>query len=82
MDEVTKRSAVPSAASVCTSVMRACPPILSAASVPGMRSDPGKSPADTTGAGSSGVRCGSWLPRDAGAVSGAAGAALPVNAAN
>ena len=31
-----------------------------------MRSDPGKSPADTTGAGSSGVRCGSWLsPRDA-----------------
>ena len=61
MDEVTKRSAVPSAASVCTSVMRACPPILSAASVPGMRSDPGKSPADTTGAGSSGVRCGSWL---------------------
>ena len=61
MDEVTKRSSVPSAASVCTSVMRACPPILSAASAPGMRSDPGKSPADTTGAGSSGVRCGSWL---------------------
>ena len=58
--------------------MRACPPILSAASAPGMRIDPGKSPADTTGAGSSGVRCGSWLSlRDVCAVSGSRGRGAP-----
>jgi hypothetical protein len=57
IEEVTKRSSVPSGPSDATAVVRTRPAILRAASVPGMAIDPGKLPADTTSAGMSGIWC-------------------------
>ena len=51
---VRKRSSVPSGSSVSTTAVRIRPPNLIAASVPGMRIEPGKSPAETMSGGSSG----------------------------
>ena len=57
IEEVTNRSSVPSGPSVATAVVRTRPPTFSPTSVPGMRIEPGKSPADTTSFGTSGICC-------------------------
>ena len=57
IEEVTNRSSVPSGPSVATPVVRTRPPTFSPTSVPGMRIEPGKSPADTTSFGTSGICC-------------------------
>ena len=55
IEEVTNLSSVPRALRVWTATIRAWPPSLKADSVPGMRIEPGNSPAVTTAAGRSGV---------------------------
>src|SRR5262245_55057524 len=57
MELVRKRSSVPSGSSVSTTAVRMRAPNLIAASDPGMRIEPGKSPAATTSGGSSGDFC-------------------------
>ena len=52
IDDVTKRSSVPIASRLSTAVTRTCPPSLRAASVPGMRNEPGNSPTETTSSAS------------------------------
>ena len=56
IEEVTNLSSVPMASKLLTDVMRTRPPIRSAASLPGMRIDPGNSPAVTVCSASSGNR--------------------------
>ena len=56
MDDVTNRSSVPIASRETTAVTRTCPPILSAASVPGIRNEPGNSPTETTSVASGSLR--------------------------
>ena len=56
MDDVTKRSSVPIASRETTAVTRTCPPILRAASVPGIRNEPGNSPTETTSVASGSLR--------------------------